>query len=312
MPRPTAPDRVVVRAPAKVNLGLWVGPRRDDGFHELATVFHAVDLIDEVTVTPAQDWACVVRGRGADLVPTGDDNLAIRAGRAAVAAAGVAGACRIEIDKQIPVAGGMAGGSADAAAALAGVDVALGLGLDKEELLALAAELGSDIPFSVTGGTALGRGRGDRIAPVLARGSYHWVFALHHDGLSTPRVYAECDRLRDAAGEHVPDPEPSARLMSALRTGDPQALGAALHNDLQPAAISLLPRIRRTLDAGLAQGALGGVVSGSGPTVAFLTADRKSALDLMVALSADGAADDVVSACGPVHGAQVVGEAGPV
>lgn len=297
---------VVVRAPAKVNLGLWVGPPRPDGYHSLATVYHAVDLFDEVTVTLADEWSVHTTGRGADAVPRDSANLALRAARTLAARHDLSDACHLEIAKSIPVAGGMAGGSADAAAALVAIDSLMSLGLDRESITHLAADLGSDVPFAVAGGTALGSGRGEQLAPVLTRGQYHWVFALHNEGLSTPRVYAECDRLRGRMP--VAEPAPGAAMMAALRSGNARALAAALHNDLQPAAVSLLPRIQDTLDEGMAGGALGGIVSGSGPTVAFLCADRKAQLDLMVVLAASGVPDDVVSAVGPAHGAHVVRE----
>lgn len=302
----TSGESVVVRAPAKVNLGLWVGPPRPDGFHSLATVFHAVDLFDELVVSLAPEWSVEVSGRHTESVPTDRGNLVWRAGQLIAEHFDLDDACRIHIHKSIPVAGGMAGGSADAAATLVGLDSLLTLGLDRDSLMDLAADLGSDVPFSVAGGTALGSGRGEKLAPVLTKGIYHWVFALHDEGLSTPDVYAECDRLRGR--RTVAEPAPSATMMAALRSGDAVAVARALHNDLQPAAISLLPRIQHTLDEGLDNGALGGVVSGSGPTVAFLCSDRKSQLDLMVALTASGVADDVVSANGPAHGAHIVRE----
>jgi 4-diphosphocytidyl-2-C-methyl-D-erythritol kinase len=213
----------------------------------------------------------------------------------------------IRIRKDIPVAGGMAGGSADAAAALVACDHLWGLGMTREELEEVAAELGSDVPFLLAGGTAMGSGRGEVLAPVLARGTFHWVFALSEGGLSTPAVYAECDRLR--AGADVPEPTPSTGMMTALRSGDPRALGRALVNDLQPASISLMPELGDVLQAGLEFGALGGVVSGSGPTVAFLVGGTEAALDLAVSLTASGTVRDVRRATGPAHGAHLV--AGP-
>lgn len=305
----SAPPRAVtVRVPAKVNCELRVGPVRRDGYHDLSTVFMAVALFDEVTVTPADRWAVRATGAYAGLVPTGDDNLALRAARLLARHTRTSPAsCSIRIDKDIPVAGGMAGGSADAAATLLACDHLWGLRLERAELAELAAELGSDVPFALAGGIAVGSGRGDRLAPVLARGSFHWVFAVSEDGLSTPEVYAECDRLR--GNRHVPAPEPGPAMMSALRSGDADALADALHNDLQEPALSLRPALRSVLDAGLEFGALGGVVSGSGPTVAFLTRSSEHALDLCVALTASGVVTEVKRAKGPVHGAHVL--AGP-
>lgn len=297
-------SQVTVKVPAKVNLELRVGPLRDDGFHAISTVFHAVDLCDEVTVRGDRDWSCQTTGPFADKVPTGEDNLAMTAVRLLARRAGIEEPLAVEIAKSIPVAGGMAGGSADAAGALLAADALLQTGFNKRELHSLASELGSDVPFALYGGTAIGSGRGEQLAPVLTKGSFEWVFALHHEGLSTPAVYAECDRLR--GDDPVDDPVPGEGLMTALRAGDVDALARRLHNDLQDAACSLLPRLWDTLDAGIDAGALGAIVSGSGPTVAFLCADRAEALDLMVTLTAGKVADEVVSASGPVHGAHVI------
>lgn len=300
--------QVTARAPAKINLELTVGPRRPDGYHELATVFHAVGLYDVLTVEPAPQWAVTVTGPYAGVVPTDGSNLALRAARMLAEAGGVEEPVALRIDKDIPVAAGLAGGSADAAAALVACDALWGLATPRAELEAIAAALGSDVPFALSGGTAIGSGRGERLAPVLGRGRYHWVLALSDDGLSTPAVYAECDRLRGSA--RIPDPVPSAAMMTALRSGDGEALGRALVNDLQDAALSLRPALADVLSAGLEFGALGGIVSGSGPTVAFLVSGSEGALDLSVALTASGAARSVARAVGPAHGAQVVTASG--
>ena len=296
---------VTVRAPAKVNLELAVGGPRADGYHELATVFHAVSLYDDVTAAPADEITVTVEGPQADRVPLDASNLAVRAALALAHRAGVDDGVRLHIRKGIPVAGGMAGGSADAAAALLACDTLWGTGMSREDLRELAAELGSDVPFGLIGGTAIGTGRGERLSPALARGEHHWVIALSEGGLSTPAVYAEIDRLR--AGRVLPEPQVSDRLMQALRSGDPEALGRALSNDLQPAAISLDPTLEHTLEAGLEYGALGGLVSGSGPTVVFLVRDTEQAMDLSVALTASGTVSDVRRAHGPAPGARVIG-----
>ena len=295
---------VTARVPAKVNLELLVGPCRDDGYHDLSTVFQAVSVYDDVTVEPAEDWGITVTGPYADLVPVDGTNLAMRAARTLADAAGVDEPVHIAIHKEIPVAGGKAGGSADGAATLVACDALWDLSSPRSVLDDLAADLGADVPFGLHGGTAIGSGRGDQLAPVLGRGRYHWVFALSDVGLSTPAIYAECDRLRGSSP--VPDPQPSAPMMTALRSGDADALGAALTNDLSDAAISLQPDLGEVLVAGLEYGAIGGVVSGSGPTVAFLTDSPEAALDLCVSLSAAGVAGEVRRAKGPVHGAQVV------
>ena len=306
----TPPQSVTVRAPAKVNLELRVGPLRPDGFHDLSTVFQAVSLYDEVTVARWNAWEVVPAGTYADLVPTTPDNLALRAARLVADQWDIDDVLSIRIDKDIPVAGGMAGGSADAAATLLACDHLWALGLERDELAELAAELGSDVPFPLAGGNAMGSGRGEQLAPVLARGTFHWVFAISDRGLSTPSVFRELDRIRAADGSDPGDPAlapaVSADLMAALRTGEAKTLAAALHNDLEVAAFSLRPELRDLRDAGVQFGALGGIVSGSGPTVAFLTESHEASLDLSVSLAAAGLCRDIRRARGPVHGAQVV------
>lgn len=298
------PSSVTVRVPAKVNLELLVGAPREDGYHPLATVYHAVSLYDEVTVVGADDWGVGVSGPQSLGVPVDESNLALRAARMLAEVGEVREPVHVSIRKDIPVMGGMAGGSADAAAALVACDRLWGLALPRTELEEIAAELGSDVPFLLSGGTSMGSGRGEVLAPVLARGSFHWVFALSETGLSTPAVYAECDRLRGETP--VKHPSPSPQMMQALRSGDPRALGEALQNDLQAAAISLMPALGDVLDAGLEFGALGGVVSGSGPTVAFVVENNEAALDLAVSLTASGAVQDVRRATGPAHGAHEI------
>lgn len=301
---PELRDGVTVRVPAKVNLELAVGGPRSDGFHELATVFHAVSLYDDVTASPDVRVSVTVSGLQAELVPCDRTNLAVRAALLLSRRTGVLPGVRLHIRKGIPVAGGMAGGSADAAAALLACDTLWHTGLSRDELRELAAELGSDVPFALLGGTAIGTGRGEQVTAALARGVFHWVVALSESTLSTPAVYREIDRLR--AGRILPQPRVSDRLMQALRAGDPHALGAALSNDLQPAAVSLDPALDRTLAVGLDNGALGAVVSGSGPTVVFLVENPEHAMDLSVALTASGVAADVRRVHGPVPGARIV------
>lgn len=306
---------VIARAAAKVNLQLGVGPLREDGYHDLLSVFHAVSLFDEVTAEPAGRLEVSVEAApdaqvAIGEVPVNGDNLAVRAARLVAARLGVEPLVRLRIRKAIPVAGGMAGGSADAAAALVACarlwDDPGEPRLSRDDLIELGAELGSDVPFSVLGGTAIGVGRGERLSPVLTRGTFHWVFATADGGLSTPAVYAECDRIRAAGGEQAPWPEVSEELIAALATGDAKSLGAALVNDLQPAALALRPSLRRTLTAGRDLGAIGAVVSGSGPTCAFLAESDDHAGELSEALLATGLAGSVVRSSGPVSGATVV------
>ncbi len=297
---------------AKVNLQLAVGPPRADGYHSLVTVFHAVSLFDEVTVLSADKTSLTVTGEDAAAVPLDRSNLAWKAASALVKAASLRGsAVEIRIRKRIPVAAGLAGGSADAAATLLACNELWQTGLSLRQLSELAAGLGSDVPFALLGGTAVGRGRGEELTPALAAGSYHWALAFGHQGLSTAQVYATCDRLRaarTAAGDQPEpgEPELSHPLMTALRSGDPARVGPLLSNDLQPAALSLQPELRRTLTAGREHGALGAIVSGSGPTCAFLASDAAHARELAVALTGSGVCRSVVRASGPAPGAAVM------
>jgi 4-diphosphocytidyl-2-C-methyl-D-erythritol kinase len=291
-----------VRVPAKVNLHLGVGARRSDGFHELITVFQAVDLHDEVKAEAAPHLQLVIEGVGAAHLPTGEGNLAWRAADRLALHTGVRPDVRLTITKAIPIAGGMAGGSADAAATLIACNQLWQTGASREELLGLAAELGSDVPFALTGGTALATGRGEQLAPVLSTGTFHWVFAFATGGISTPQAYAEFDRQNP----RPPAPGSADAVLDAVRAGDWAKLGAALHNDLQPAALTLAPGLRRTLAAGHELGAVAGIVSGSGPTCAFLTQDGAAAAKLAAALMAEGVCRSAAIATGPVVGARTM------
>ena len=321
---PVAASSITARAPAKVNLQLAVGSLRADGYHDLVNVFHAVGLYDEVTATPAERFKITVSGDLAGgAVPTDRTNLAATAAIALAAATGsrrgspvqvrsiaagrrAAPGVHLHIHKGIPVAGGMAGGSADAAAALVACNELWGTNLGRAELVEIAAGIGADVPFALVGGTAVGIGRGDQLTPALVRGTYYWVFALADQGMSTPAVYAERDRIREREGLPPATPQAAEELMIALRNGDPAGLGKALSNDLEPAALALRPQLRLTLQTGLEHGALGGIVSGSGPTCAFLVANAEGALDLAVTLSAAGVCRTVRRATGPVQGARIV------
>ncbi|MEU3722909.1 4-(cytidine 5'-diphospho)-2-C-methyl-D-erythritol kinase [Streptomyces sp. NPDC031705] len=296
---------VTVRVPAKVNVQLAVGAARPDGFHGLASVFLAVSLFDEVTAAPAAELTVTCEGPDCDQVPRHRGNLAARAAELLAARAGIEPAVHLHIAKNIPVAGGMAGGSADGAGALLACDLLWGLGTPREELLALCAELGSDVPFSFVGGAALGTGRGELLTPVAA-GRFHWVFAVAEGGLSTPAVFREFDRL--TAGTDVPEPEASPALLAALASGDADALAAVLPgaNGLQPAALSLRPQLAATLAAGADAGALAGLVSGSGPTTAFLVRDAESAAKVAAALEASGTCRATRITSSPAPGATAV------
>jgi 4-diphosphocytidyl-2-C-methyl-D-erythritol kinase len=295
---------VTVAVPAKVNLSLGVGPLRPDGFHSLATVYQSIGLYDEVTVRPAEGRTLRVVGDapGCDDVPCDPTNLALRAADLLAQRHGVDDGFEMTIHKQIPVAGGMAGGSADAAAALVACDTLWGTRTRPHDLLALAAALGSDVPFCLVGGTAIGTGRGEQVTAAMTRGKYWWVVALAEDGLSTPAVYAEFDRLQ--SGRHVAEPEVPDDLMAALRSGDPAQLGKALSNDLQEAAISLRPELGGLLEYGLEGSAHGALVSGSGPTCLFLAESEGHAAQVSDWLLEGGS--QVLVAPGPVPGARVV------
>ncbi len=296
---------VTVRAAAKINLHLGVGRPRPDGFHPLVTVFHAVSLCDDLSVTPASDWSVETRtGRHVDAsaLPSAGDNIVDRAAAALARHHGRPVTGHVVIDKSIPVAGGMAGGSADAAAALVALDRLWDLGTSDADLLALAAGLGSDVPFSLVGGTALGTGRGEVVRPVPDAATWWWVVVPSSgDGLSTPDVYRRYDELRpDAPGE----PAPADALLDALASGDPARLAPTLHNDLQAAAVDLRPDLADTLAHGVAAGGLAGLVSGSGPTCVFLAHDAEHARG--VAGDLRGRHATALVAHGPVAGAHVV------
>lgn len=298
------PRPISVRAPSKVNLHLAVGDLRPDGYHELTTVFQALSLSDQVDLVPAPTLTVRVRGEGARDVPTDRRNLVWKAATRLAHKAGREPLVEISIDKGIPVAGGMAGGSADAAAALLGLNALWQMDLTRDELAELALELGSDVPFAMHGGTALGTGRGEKLLPVLARDTFHWVLAFAKGGLSTPDVFRELDRLREQ-GQPPRIGEPD-KLMHALAAGDAAQLAPLLGNDLQAAAISLKPELRRTLRAGVDAGALAGIVSGSGPTCAFLCADAEAAVEVSTELSGAGVCRSVRIATGPASGARVI------
>ena len=296
---------ITVRAAAKINLHLGVGRAREDGFHPLDTVYQAIGIHDDLTLTEADALTLtthVADHVDATGVPDGPDNIVLRAARLLAEHAGREATGAVEVRKDIPVAGGMAGGSADAAAALVACDRLWDLGTPDDDLLALAARLGSDIPFSLVGGTARGLGRGEVVTPVTDHGSWWWVVVPAEVGLSTPVVYRHFDTMRPDAPTAPPSAEP---VLAALATGEPVRLARALHNDLQEPALDLRPELGDLITRGEAEGALRGIVSGSGPTVVFLcdSADGAHATAQGIA----GAGHPVVlTATGPVAGSHVV------
>lgn len=300
-----SPASVTARAPGKVNLSLRVGGLDSDGYHPLINVFQAVSVWEEITATPRVDDQIVltVQGPGARYVPLGETNLVTRAARALQQFSGINDGVNLHIVKGVPVAGGMAGGSADAAATLVALNALWRLELSTDQLMQIGAPLGADVPFSLFGGTAVGLGRGDRLTALEDNGSYHWVFALRSKGLSTADVFARFDQMVPAGRPlHIQENE---ALYSALRTGDSEALGLALHNDLQVPSFDMAPDLHRTVATARALGALGVLLSGSGPTIAVLVSNEADALRVRDALVDAGVCMDALVANGPVSGAYV-------
>lgn len=300
---------VTARAPGKINVALAVGDLADDGYHPLATVFLALNLTEDVTARRAEGLSLEYASGPIDTseLATDESNLAIRAARLLAHTTGHPADAALTITKRVPIAGGMGGGSADAAAALVACDALWGTNLTREDLVALAAKLGADVPFAVAGGVALGTGRGDVLSPVLTDGTFEWVLRLSDEGMSTPLTFRALDEHRakhGAALGPVLDPEIDARVLHALRAGDPVALADALSNDLQAPALQLRPDLAEALEFGETHGALAGIVSGSGPTLGFLAADAAGADALAATFRREG--HRVVRASGPVPGARVI------
>ena len=306
------PDTPVhAKAPGKVNVFMRVGSLLDDGYHDVATAYQAVSLCEEVRAYSASDFSVSFDGPiDTSALETDGSNIAIKAARLLARKAGFRGGVRLEITKRVPIAGGMGGGSADAAATLVACDALWGTDLGREELHTLAAKLGADVPFALMGGTAIGTGRGDQLSPALAKGQFHWVLVIAEYGMSTPRVYQELDRHRERHALDIspasPKPSVDAAVLQALRAGDAQMLAESLHNDLQAPALHIAPGLAGILELGERNGALAGIISGSGPTIAFLVNDLDSAISLQIALSASRL--EVIRVTGPVHGARLIND----
>ncbi|KJL21594.1 4-diphosphocytidyl-2-C-methyl-D-erythritol kinase [Microbacterium azadirachtae] len=308
--------RVHVRAPGKINLFLGVGDLDEDGYHELSTVFQAVSLYEDVIATPADDFTIAVSGvADPDAVPLDDRNLAMRAAKVLAAATGYDGGVHLDVRKSVPVAGGMGGGSADAAAALVACNELWRTGVDHGRLHELAARLGADVPFALMGGTAVGSGRGDVLTPALSRGRYEWVLVLDDEGLSTPSVYRafdlvmaedlQADPARHAQRRSADPVQVPPSFFEALLSGDPFALGQSLRNQLQAGSFRLRPQLEELIDRVRDSTAVvGGIVSGSGPTVAFLCESATGADAVAERLREQGRT--ALRAHGPVRGAHVV------
>lgn len=304
---PAVPGAAVsVDVPAKINPHLGVGSARADGYHALSTVYQSISLYDTVTVERRGEEegpgiGLTVSGEGAETLPLGDDNLAVRAAKLVALYGEIEPDVRIHLNKRIPVAGGLAGGSADAAATLVACARLWEVAIGDAELHRLAAGLGSDVPFCLKGGTAVGSGRGEELRRVEAGGTWHWVVATTDTQISTPECFKEVDRLReDGIGRFSDDVEPIVR---AFETGiGADALAHLLVNDMEAAAVSLRPQLASLMHGGLEEGALAAHVSGSGPTVLFLASDVKHAVALARRLRMRGGARSVHIARGPVPG----------
>jgi len=289
--------QVTASAPGKINIFFKVGALNSDGYHDVLSIYQALDIRETVTVSDSSRWKVSVSGALSEeqlaAVPTGEDNLVVRAAKSVAKLANITRTPELsfEITKNVPVAGGMGGGSADAAAAMMAVDDLWETRVDGEALMKAAAELGADIPFALLGGTALGIGRGDKLDPIDEVQKLHWVLVPMDAGLSTPRVYAKLDEIRAAKGQDptlVPTPQVPHELIDALVHGDAREVAKHLHNDLQDAAVSLMPELSVTMDAGLAAGALAAMVSGSGPTIAMLAESEEAAESIANRLAFEG------------------------
>jgi 4-diphosphocytidyl-2-C-methyl-D-erythritol kinase len=299
--------KVIASAPAKINLQLSVGALRADGYHDLVTVYQALNLRDDVTIFERAEGMgvqCSVTGDFTNGVPSDDSNLAVKAVQLVAELVGSSCDLNIQITKRIPVAAGLAGGSADAAAALVAAAELYGYGGD---LQPLAEQLGSDVAFSLLGGTGLGTSRGEVVVPVLARGEYCWVIMSSSNGLSTPRVYQKLDQLRDEGALREPlQLKPKNELLQSLLTGSAEQLAEHLTNDLQPAAIALAPRLQRLLDIAIEDGAIATLVAGSGPTCIALAKNYEHALDVAARVTGENLADRVLVATSPAAGTEVI------
>lgn len=298
-----------MRAPGKINVYFRVGALQQDGYHDVASLYQAVSLYEEVTAQHSETFSVRFGGPiDTSGLATDDSNLAMKAAKLLAERTGYTGGVDLTVLKRVPIAGGMGGGSADAAATLVACDELWGTEVGRAKLTELAAELGADVPFALEGGTAVGTGRGDELSPALAKGDFHWVLALSNAGLSTPEVYRMLDQHRDdhrnelgAQPEYV---KVETAVLQAVRIGDAESLADSMHNDLQAAALRLAPELTELLELGESRGALAGIVSGSGPTVAFLVSNTQEASELKSLLTRSGVSALVVT--GPVHGARVI------
>lgn len=258
-----ATQALAMPAHAKLNVFLRVLGPRDDGYHDIETLVLPISITDHVTVEPADELTLFIEGSAREGVPRDETNLALRAAHAlATEAGGADRGARIAIAKRIPVAAGLGGGSADAAATLLALDALWSIGLDRETLARLGLMVGSDVPALLAGEPTFVRGRGDVVDPVLVQ-STTWVVSTFDFGVSSRDAYAWWDE------RPVTGPDPGA-LIAAAETGNDELLGSALFNDLQAPVATRHPEIAETVDALIAAGVYGAVMSGSGPTVVAL------------------------------------------
>lgn len=304
MQAPGIPDTsVVARAPGKINLILRVGPLRSDGYHDLLTVFQAVDVWETVTLTPADEFSVSVSGDvNLGEIPLDSSNIAMKAVLAVAGELGRTDAVAIHIDKRVPVGGGMGGGSADAAATLMAINELWQGNLSQVALLDIAASLGSDVPFLLEGSTAVARGRGEQLTLIKSL-PFYWVVVPSNHHLSTPEAYRRLDQIREGLEITLPGDVPQ-EFLGALYAGDPAALAPHLINDMAPAAIELYPDVQQTLELGVGAGALAAMVSGSGPTCVLLARDKAHADVLVASLDEHGRFARVVTS--PARGAHLV------
>jgi len=328
---------VRVHAPGRLAVFLRVGAVRPGGGHEVAGAYQAVSLRDEVHAAADDEFLVSFVGGDVPVVdaPTDEGNLALQAARLLARRLGHSGGVRLEIVKNLPVGGGLGGAAADAAAALVACDALWEAGLGRDQLMELAGELGADrygadrfdtdddalasvdpgtarmraaVRFALAGGTAVGTGREAVLSPALSQGRFHWVLVVREPGMESAEVYRELDRHRERHRRELPPaasaPEVEAGVLQALRAGEPAMLAEVLQNDLQAPALMMAPELADVIELGERNGALAGVIGGTGPTVAFLAEDRDAAIALQIALSAGR--HRALHVTGPVHGARIV------
>jgi 4-diphosphocytidyl-2-C-methyl-D-erythritol kinase len=290
------PTTLRARAAAKVNLGLYVGPLGTDGrYHEVVSVLQSIAIWDELEVEVVPEGLGLeVEGEG---LPPDETNLVLVAARELARRSRDLPGARFRLRKGIPVSAGLGGGSADGAAALIALDRLWGLHLPAVNLHTMAAEVGSDVPFCIAGGTMVATGRGDKVREVSGRGTTWWVVGIDHERLATEEVYDHFDELHLATPLDGRWPD---ELLDALAAGDVERLGAWLHNDLEPAAFDLLPALAKSKQRLLDAGAVGAVMSGSGPTMLGLCRDEDHATQVARAARSAFARTEVTR--GPVPG----------